>query len=445
MFRVVVTGACGNLASAILPRLVARPAIDHVVGLDLRSPRRPIDGVEYRRSDVTDPAIAAHLEGAGALIHLAFVVMGGRDPASAERVNVGGTRNVIGAAIAAGVSHITYASSVAAYGAHPDNAGELTEDAPLRGNRDFVYSRTKAEVERWLDSIAGDAPPIARMRPSIFLAGYGRGAAMWRRRWFPVIRGGADHPVQLTHQDDVADAFVKALVRRASGAFNIATRDPLPVSKWPAALGKVPVPIWRGLALAAAGRGEVDPGFLRFGEGGPLIVSADKARRELGWRPRFETTAEVLRELSATGSRPRLQTRIILGSLAALTRVRGRLPGSGARGAELRGFAGAIDLLLGGDRPSSWHLTVDERGGVGLGRGRAAGARASVRVDERVFFDLLAGRVDYSTASMAGMLRFGGDAGLNMVVGAFITQLGRGLRGGPAPVRRWLLGPELGR
>ena len=449
MFRVVVTGACGNLASAILPRLVRRPDIDQIIGLDLRTPRRPIDGVEYRRADITDPAVARHLDGAGALVHLAFVVMGGRDPDAAERVNVGGTRNVIGAAIDAGVSHITYASSIAAYGAHPDNAaGPLSEEAPLRGNPDFIYSRTKAEVERWLDSIEGGAPPIARLRPSAFLGATGRAASMWKRRWFPVIRGGADHPVQLTHQDDVADAFVKALVRRAAGAFNIATSDPLPVSRWAEVLGKWPVPIPRAVALAAAdrafraGRAEIDPGFIRFGSAGPLVVSADKARAELGWRPRFETTADVLRELGAA-SRGRLQTRMILGSLAALTRVRGSLPMASDRVAELRGFAGAIDLRLGGRRPhdrSSWHLVVDEGGAVGLRRGRAPAARASVRLDEDVFFALLGGRLEYTTATMTGMLRFDGDAGMSMLVGAFLTQLGRALReSAPAPLRRWLL------
>jgi len=448
---VAVTGACGNLASAILPRLVARADVERVIGLDLRAPRHPISGVEYRTADVTKPDIAKHLA-IDALFHLAFVVMGSEsDVERTERINIGGTRNVITAAIEAGVGHITYASSIAAYGAHRSNVGvTLSEDAPLRGNRDFAYSRTKADVEQWIESIesASKAPPIARMRPSAFLASRGRGAGLLRGPLFPVL-SGADYPSHLTHQDDVADAFVRAFVRRASGPFNVATRDPLPGSQWPAQLGKRALPIPR-VAMSAlelafrAGIVPVDTALLRFGEAGPINVTAERARRELGWRPRFATTAEVLRELGNTStSRASVQTKVIFGAMAEITRWRGGLPVPADRATELRSFAGAVDIILGGERPSSWHLIIG-RDRIGVGRGRAPQARAAVRLDENVLFELLSGELAYPVATMTGLLRFSGDAGMSMLIGGFFTQLGRAVRGDgstalPDFVRRWLL------
>lgn len=327
---VVVTGACSNLSSAILPRLVARADVERVIGLDVRAPADPLPGVEYRLADVTEPEIAEHLRGATAVFHLAFVVIGAqRDLARTERINIGGTRRVVEAAIAAGVEHITYASSIAAYGAHPDNAGRvLGEDAPLRGNPEIAYSHTKAEVERMLDAIeaAGPTPPIARLRPCAFLGPRGRGSELLRRSFFPVLRGLADHPAHMAHQDDVADAFVRAFVRRAAGPFNVATDDALPSSEWPRHLGKRPIPLPGPLVLAglerlAAAGATIDAAMLRFGTLGPIVVSNQRARRELGWRPRFATTADVLRELGgASTRRARLQTRPVFGSLAALLR-----------------------------------------------------------------------------------------------------------------------------
>ena len=50
-------------------------------------------------------------------------------------------------AIEAGVKRLVYASSVAAYGFHPENPQPLTEDVPARGSESFYYSAQKAELE----------------------------------------------------------------------------------------------------------------------------------------------------------------------------------------------------------------------------------------------------------------------------------------------------------
>jgi nucleoside-diphosphate-sugar epimerase len=305
--RVAVTGAAGSLGEALLVRLAKSAQVQSIVGIDRRRPAQPQQGVEYVEADVRDPEIGQVLDGCGAVIHLAFIVeRGGRDPQLVQSVNVDGTRNVVKAALASGVDRIVYASSIASYGAHADNVGrELTEADPIRGNADFYYPRTKAEVEHFLDEIEPAHPgvAIARLRPSLFLSERSRDrpTRLLRSRLL-VHFAGSRNPIHVTHQDDVADAFMLALTRRARGAYNLATRDPLPVADWGREVGSLSLPLpAQTVALidAAYRRGWTDidaRGWARF-SAYPIVVSSDKARSQLGWTPRWETTAEVLRQL----------------------------------------------------------------------------------------------------------------------------------------------------
>ena len=103
--------------------------------------RRPFDPgelglrkTEYRQGDVLDrAAVDALVADADVVVHLAFIIMGGRE--ESRRINLEGSRNVFAAAAAsARVQRLVYTSSVAAYGFHADNPQPLTEDVPPRGS-----------------------------------------------------------------------------------------------------------------------------------------------------------------------------------------------------------------------------------------------------------------------------------------------------------------------
>ena len=94
-----------------------------------------------------DPeAVNALAAEADVLVHLAFIILGGRD--ETRRINLTGSRNVFRAA--RNVRRLVYTSSVAAYGFHPDNPQPLTEDVRPRGSERFYYSAQKAELEATL-------------------------------------------------------------------------------------------------------------------------------------------------------------------------------------------------------------------------------------------------------------------------------------------------------
>src|SRR4051812_9939529 len=129
---VAVTGPTGEIGRAFLRALDAHEAVSRVLGM-ARSEFDPGDlglrRTEYRRGDVLDrDAVDALAAEADVLVHLAFIIMGGRE--ETRTVNLTGSRNVFAAAAAAAprLRRLVYTSSVAAYGFHPDNPQPLTED-----------------------------------------------------------------------------------------------------------------------------------------------------------------------------------------------------------------------------------------------------------------------------------------------------------------------------
>src|SRR5207237_8629737 len=115
---------------------------------------------------------------ADAVVHLAFMITGNADAATIRAINVDGTLNAFRAARAAGAKRFVYASSVAAYGFHPDNPVGMTEEWPTRPADRLFYAQEKAELEHALQEEAQRAPKPALylLRPPIVLGPHAMGA-----------------------------------------------------------------------------------------------------------------------------------------------------------------------------------------------------------------------------------------------------------------------------
>jgi UDP-glucose 4-epimerase len=424
-----VTGASGSLGRRVVARLCARPELDSVLALD----RDPLDfqhpKLEFQTCDVRDPELARRLAGCDALVHLAFIVeRGSRDADETEAINVGGTRNVFEAAAAAGLGQVVYASSVAAYGFHDDTDGVfLAEEAPRRGNDDFYYARHKAAIEHWLDGFEAQHPElrIARMRPSIFLGEGSKRPVGFLRSRVHFVLSGPDPKLQITHEEDVADAFVLALEKGARGAFNVATEEPLTLREMGRAMGKPTLRVPTALlalhrAAWKAGLVDVDPVWLDVARGRSLLASAEKIRKELGWKPQHATTGDVLRQVSGRpNARASHAAKAYLGPLRRLTRLFGGLPARSEMRAEARGMEGSVNLVLTGERPSRWHFTLRD-GRLGVHQGLADGARATLTLRDQTFRDMLSGRLAQSTAMMTGKVRVRGDGEMSFLIGGLV-------------------------
>jgi UDP-glucose 4-epimerase len=237
--RVVVTGATGNVGSAVLRALDADLGVDEIVALARRPPQRSLGRCEFVSVDVAADRLEPVFAGADVVVHLAWLIQPGRDESVTRRVNLDGSRRVFEAVVSAGVPSLVYASSVGAYSPGPKDRF-VDETWPTDGIPSSFYSRHKAAVEHDLDHLAADDPGlrIVRLRPGLI---FQRSAATEIRRLFagPLLPGALLRsslaPVspavtglrfQAVHSNDVADAYRRAVLTDVSGAFNIAA-DPV--------------------------------------------------------------------------------------------------------------------------------------------------------------------------------------------------------------------------
>jgi nucleoside-diphosphate-sugar epimerase len=177
---VAVTGPTGTFGFGLMPLLEADERVARVVGV-ARHPFDPGDHgwakMDYREGDVRRPeTLDAAFEGADVVVHLAFLIVGGRRELTRD-VNIEGTLNTVRAAASAGARRFVYASSVAAYGFHPDNPVDITEDWPTRPAQRLFYAREKAELERLLVVEAEQHPAMAHylLRPHVVVGPHAAG------------------------------------------------------------------------------------------------------------------------------------------------------------------------------------------------------------------------------------------------------------------------------
>ncbi|MEZ2387946.1 NAD-dependent epimerase/dehydratase family protein [bacterium RCC_150] len=330
--RIAITGATGNVGTALLKRLQAARSEEgaelELVGIARRSPDQdaaPYTGVEWHRADVGEPADRPALEkafaGADAVVHLAWLIQPNRDRQLLRRTNVAGTDHVLDATRTAGVGHLVCASSVGAYSPAPKDR-RIEEDWPANGIEGSHYSVDKAAQERLLDVFAKENPgvTVARLRPALtFSAEAGNEIGRYffggwlsrlipRRPWLPVLPIPKELVFQAVHSGDVADAYWRVLERRAGGAFNIAAEPVLDPNALPWALNAkrlmpLPLPVLRAVVdLSWRMHLQVtDAGWIDMAAGAPIMETA-KARNLLEWAPRWSSLDALTQMFNGLGA-----------------------------------------------------------------------------------------------------------------------------------------------
>jgi UDP-glucose 4-epimerase len=298
---VAVTGATGNLGTALLRRLTARSSgVAEVRGLSRREPPAvaPYDRVRWFRADVgtddSEQTLSEFLDGVDAVVHLAW--LGAYAPAAVGQ--------------------------------------RVAEDWPATGIPTAQYSRDKAEAEHVVRENLGTArgTTLSVVRPTLVLQPEA-GSEIGRYFLGPLLFGLArmtpgflaryvplplpEVAVSFVHADDVADAVERILDRRAPGAFNLAAEPLLDASGIARALGvlRVPVPaVVLRTALSAAFAAHLvptEPGWLDIGVKAPALDTT-RAQKLLDWAP-FHRGDEVLEQFVAAlglgtgGASPLLQ------------------------------------------------------------------------------------------------------------------------------------------
>jgi UDP-glucose 4-epimerase len=323
---VALTGASGNLGTALLRRLTAPEAgVAEVRGLARRQPPEvaPYAGVRWHLTDLGEPqseaALAEFMDGVDAVVHLAWALQPGRQPDDLRRVNVEGTRRVVRAAATAGVGHVVHMSSIGAYA--PGAVGQrVAEDWPTTGIPSAQYSRDKSEAERVVREVIAryDEIAVSVVRPTLVLQP-DAGSEIGRYFLGPLLYGAARllpgsvarllplplprFAVSFVHADDVADAIVRILDRRAPGPFNLAAEPLMDPDALARTLGTVRIPV-PALAVRTAVQAAftarllpTEPGWVDIGTRVPAL-NTTRARRLLDWAP-VHRGDEVLQDFVA--------------------------------------------------------------------------------------------------------------------------------------------------
>ena len=317
--RVFVAGATGAIGTRLVPLLVAS-------GHEVIAMTRSAEKVESLRAAGAVPVVASGLDRDGVM----------------QAVTRTGPEVVI--------HHMTGLTGVKSFkkfddefrltnGLRTDGARFLVEAAQAAGARRLVaqsygnwnYERTGDAVKTEEDPLDPDPPPnqresIAAIREleSVVIGAesvegialrvgnfYGPGSGfaldgdlveMVRKRKLPVVGDGAG-VWSFAHVDDVATATIAVLERGHPGVYNVVDDEPAPVAEWlpelARALGAKPprhVPVWLG-RLAV---GEVGVSMMTRIRG----ASNAKAKRELGWKPRYASWRDGFRTGLGDGPLP---------------------------------------------------------------------------------------------------------------------------------------------
>ena len=302
--RVVVTGATGALGRHLVPALVAE---GHDVTATTRTAAKAgglraagaapviLDGLN--RDAVIAEVLAASPD---VIVHEMTALASMRSLRQPDKVfavtnalRTQGTDNLLAAAAQAGTRRVIAQSYVSANA----RTGNLvkTEDDPIDTDPVPGARLALAAIRHVEETVPRVAPEGIVLRYGSF---YGPGASdilldTVRKRQWPIIGGGTGiwSFIEIT---DAAAATLAAVSQGAPGVYNVADSDPAPSSEWlpylAGLLGAKPplrVPAWLGRLLA----GEFIVAQMTSARGS----SNEKARKELGWEPRYPSWREGFR------------------------------------------------------------------------------------------------------------------------------------------------------
>lgn len=304
MTTLAITGINSYFARTVLPRLAADPDIEKIVGIDIAPLEMDVKKVSFVREDVRSKRLPELLKGVDTVLHLAFIVEEIHDKKKTHAINVEGSKNVFESCAASGVRKIIYTSSIAAYGAHPDNPIGITEEYPLVANEDSYYSSDKVAVEQLLKRFREEHPEIkiTVLRPPIIIGPNLRNVfrEIWEQK-IALIPKERDIPMQFLHEDDLGEALYLSVKKNIPGTFNIATDDSSSMQRLYEIAGiktiKVSTKRLKTLTnvLFALRLYHSSQGWVSLGEF-PIVVNNEQFKKKAGWQPNY-TTEGAFREL----------------------------------------------------------------------------------------------------------------------------------------------------
>ncbi len=317
--RYFVTGATGFIGGHLVAKLIARG--DQLTCL-VRNPDKAANlarqGVTLVKGDVSDRAVMREaMRGVDGVFHIAALYkLGPEFKEQMAAVNVAGTRNVLEAAVEAGVPKIVYTSTVGVFG---NTHGKIVDESYRveKQSLSSEYERTKwAAHYEVAVPLQQKGAPIVIVQPG-GVTGPGDTSPLNLLYEFYLhrmpIMVGPHAGVTVAHVDDIVAGHLGAMEKGRHGESYILVGPGLTYKQmmemWQSICG-VPAPkLWlpgwtaalssrlvSGLEKVVKLKTVISSEVLTTQANYTFYATADKARRELGWQPRplEQTFKEVL-------------------------------------------------------------------------------------------------------------------------------------------------------
>ena len=299
-----MTGASGFIGWHVARRLLEN-------GHRVRALVRPASvvpelAVERVEGDLRDPeSLARAVDGCGAVFHVAADYrLWAKDPEELYRSNVQGTRNLLQAALNARVERVVYTSTVGCIAMPQQHPGN--EDLPVGAEEmQGAYKRSKYQAEQVALEFARAGLPVVIVNPTAPVGDHDVKPTPTGKIIVDFVRGAmpafVDTGLNLVDVRDTAEGHVLAYEKGRTGERYILGCDNLTLQQIFAHLEKISgikAPRWRIPYAVAYGAGLASTAWANWTGQEPrapldavkmarkrMFVSADKAKRDLGFQP----------------------------------------------------------------------------------------------------------------------------------------------------------------
>ena len=294
--RVLVTGVSNPLGAEVARRLA--PLVPHLFGCDVADPISALEEMDFVHADTRLSVIGKLVRQLriDTIVHLAVLVDSPHDERSIHETDVIGTMNILVASSGASsaVRRLVIKSSQAIYGAGPGDPSLFGEDAIAWERPASGVTRDLLEMEQLISDFGVRNESCA---VSVLRLGYRvtEETTLGRYLSLPVVPtfAGFDPRLQLLHEDDAAEAIVRATLGDHPGVFNVGGDGVVLLSQAVAIMGGKPAPVlvpygWWLSRAAVKLLSRVDlpahlADFATFGS----VMDCARLEQEFGWRPAY--------------------------------------------------------------------------------------------------------------------------------------------------------------
>src|SRR5215472_4752793 len=294
--RVLITGVSNPLGAEVARRLA--PQVPHPFGCDIADPVSAIEEMDFVHADTRQSTIGKLVRQLriDTVVHLAVLVDSQRDDRTIHEADVIGTMNLLVgcAAPTSPVRKLVVKSSHAIYGAAHGDPSFFSEEMinwerPVSG-----ITRDLLEMEQLVSEFALRTPgcDVTVLRLGFRVS---EGTSLARYLSLPVVPvfAGYDPRLQLLHEDDAADAIVRATLGNHPGAYNVSGDGVVLLSQAIDIMGGRSAPIlppygrwlWR-FALKTLGRVDL-PYHLADIVSLGSVMACTRLEAEFEWKPAF--------------------------------------------------------------------------------------------------------------------------------------------------------------